>query len=95
LALGALLLAGSASAQEGRPTILREIGWDQRLGETVPGDLVLRDETGKEVGSASWEGRPVVLSLVTRVPHALHADAQQPGQRASASAMTPGATSRS
>jgi protein SCO1/2 len=65
LALGALLLAGSASAQEGRPPILREIGWDQRLGETVPGDLVLRDETGQQVRFSSFLGKkPVVLSLV-------------------------------
>jgi len=63
--LGALLLAGSVHAQQGRPPILREIGWDQRLGGTVPGDITLRDETGKEVRLADFLGkRPVVLSLV-------------------------------
>lgn len=63
--MGALLLVGSVHAQEGRPAILRDIGWDQRLGETVPGDIALRDETGKEVQLSDFLGkRPLVLSLV-------------------------------
>ncbi|HLA78451.1 MAG TPA: SCO family protein [Vicinamibacteria bacterium] len=63
--LAALLLTGPALAQEGRPAILREIGWDQRLGETVPGDIALRDEAGREVRLSDFLGkRPVVLSLV-------------------------------
>ncbi len=60
-----VLLAGPALAQDGRPPILREIGWDQRLGDTVPGDIALRDETGKAVRLSDFLGRrPVVLSLV-------------------------------
>jgi protein SCO1/2 len=41
-----------------------EIGIDQRLNEMVPGDLVFRDETGREVRLADYLGdRPVVLVL--------------------------------
>ena len=59
LASGAL-----ASAQE-RPTILREVGFDQRLDQRVPGDIALRDETGREVRLADYLGKkPVVLTLV-------------------------------
>lgn len=48
-----------------RPAPLREVGYDQRLGEQVPLDLVLRDETGAalRLGDAV-AGRPAVLSLV-------------------------------
>lgn len=63
--MGGLLLAASVHAQEGRPAILRDIGWDQRLGETVPGDIALRDEAGQEVRLSDFLGkRPLVLSLV-------------------------------
>lgn len=51
-----------ASAQ---PQILREVGYDQRLGEPVPLDIVLRDETGAPVRLAdALGGKPAVLSLV-------------------------------
>jgi protein SCO1/2 len=59
LAMGAL-----ASAQE-RPTILREVGFDQRLDQRVPGDIALRDEDGRDVRLADYLGKkPVVLTLV-------------------------------
>ncbi len=49
----------------GQPDILKEIGWDQRLGEKIPLDLAFKDETGKDVLLADYFGeRPVVLSLV-------------------------------
>jgi len=64
------LLASAAApafaqpAQE-KPPILREVGYDQRLGETVPLDLVFRDEAGRPVALRSlFRGRAVVLSLV-------------------------------
>jgi protein SCO1/2 len=62
---GVLALAGpTVFAQEGRPSILRDIGFDQRLGETVPLDLGFRDETGREVRLGDYFGkRPVVLTL--------------------------------
>ena len=64
LTAGQLALAALASAQE-RPTILREVGFDQRLDEVVPGDIALRDETGRDVKLADYLGqKPVVLALV-------------------------------
>jgi protein SCO1/2 len=49
-----------------RPTILREIGFDQKLGDVVPLDTPFRDETGKAVRLRDYfsSGRPVVLNLV-------------------------------
>jgi protein SCO1/2 len=70
----ALLLAATACARlasaaepaaDTRPAPLREIGFDQRLGETLPLDIALRDETGRTVRLRDYfRGRPVVLSLV-------------------------------
>ena len=48
-----------------RPAILNEIGFDQRLGETIPLDIALRDEAGRAVRLGDFFGkRPVVLTLV-------------------------------
>ena len=56
-----LSLASVASAQG----ILEGIGIDQKLNESVPLDLVFRDETGREVRLGDYFGeKPVVLSLV-------------------------------
>jgi protein SCO1 len=50
-------------AQES-PKILRDVGFDQRLGETVPLDAVFRDESGRTVKLGEYFGaRPVVLAL--------------------------------
>jgi protein SCO1 len=47
-----------------RPRILTDVGFDQRLGETVPLDAVFRDEAGRAVRLGDFFGRrPVVLSL--------------------------------
>ena len=44
------------------PRALREIGFDQRIGESIPLDLVFRDERGALVQLADYFGRrPVVL----------------------------------
>jgi protein SCO1/2 len=63
-----LALPGLASAQgagDGRPPFLRDLGFDQRLGESLPLDARLRDEAGREVRLGDYFGRkPVVLSLV-------------------------------
>ncbi len=76
LVLGLLVLVvpGAASAQlgpppplpgGGKPEILREIGFDQKLGGRISLDLAFRDESGREVRLADYfEERPVVLSLV-------------------------------
>jgi protein SCO1/2 len=64
LLIASALLATPALAQE-RPTVLRDVGFDQRLNEQVPGDIALRDETGKPVHLSDYYGRkPVVLALV-------------------------------
>jgi protein SCO1/2 len=58
------LLAPAARAQEGVPAALRQIGFDQRLGETLPLELRFRDEAGREVALREYLGaKPVVLSL--------------------------------
>jgi protein SCO1/2 len=65
--LAAALLAATAStaaADEQRPSILQQIGFDQHLGGSIPLDLTFHDETGKDVRLGDYFGkRPVVLSL--------------------------------
>jgi protein SCO1 len=47
------------------PTLLQDIGLDQRLNETVPLKLKFRDEHGREVLLGDYFGRrPVILTLV-------------------------------
>jgi len=44
------------------PAAIREVGFDQRIGEDLPLDLMVRDEEGEEVALGSLlDGRPVVL----------------------------------
>lgn len=64
-ALIALLLAAATSrAEDQRPAILREIGFDQKLGATLPLETSLVDEAGRDVRLGDYfRGRPVVLSL--------------------------------
>jgi len=68
-----LLLPAFAAAQMGAappprpatPGVLQEVGFDQRLGESVPLDLAFTDEAGRSVKLADYFGKkPVVLSLV-------------------------------
>ena len=48
-----------------RPSLLREIGFDQKLGEALPLDAVFKDEDGASVRLGDYFGkRPVVLTLV-------------------------------
>jgi protein SCO1/2 len=59
-----LLLGGTALAQE-RPAALRDVGFDQRLEQVVPGDIALRDEAGRAVRLQDYYGRkPLVVALV-------------------------------
>jgi protein SCO1/2 len=78
--LAALALAAAAPAAAQRPPLragdldpaagttppgLREVGFDQRLGEAIPLDLPFRDSAGAPVVLGELFGeRPVVLSLV-------------------------------
>jgi protein SCO1 len=66
--LSALLLvlaAGPAAAtpgEDGRPPILRDVGFDQRIGDAVPLDLPFRDESGRTVRLGDYFGaKPVLL----------------------------------
>lgn len=49
-------------ADEGRPGVLRDVGFDQRIGEALPLDLPFRDDEGREVTLRDYFGpKPVVL----------------------------------
>src|SRR5438874_1743974 len=65
LCLCALCGAAPAWAQGGSPDdILDKVGFDQRLNEQVPLDLVLRDEAGAPARLGGYFGtKPVVLVL--------------------------------
>jgi protein SCO1/2 len=72
--LSGLLGAGSARAQLNdrpvqtagvRPALLRDVGLDQKLGGSIPLDLIFRDEHGRAVTLGQFfEGKPVILTLV-------------------------------
>jgi len=48
-----------------RPELLRDVGLDQRLNNSIPLDLTFRDEAGKPVGLRQFfNGKPVILTLV-------------------------------
>jgi protein SCO1 len=48
-----------------RPQLLKQVGVDQKLDESIPLHLAFRDETGKQVELGQYfAGKPVVLSLV-------------------------------
>lgn len=48
-----------------RPELLKDVGIDQKLNDTIPLDLTFRDEHGKTVELAQFFGsKPVILSLV-------------------------------
>jgi protein SCO1/2 len=65
LVAACVLAAGALANAQERPTVLREVGFDQRLDQLVPGDITLRDEAGRDVRLADYLGRkPVVLTLV-------------------------------
>ena len=49
----------------GMPSPFQKLGFDQRVGQRVPADLLFRDENGRTVRIGDYFGkRPVVLSLV-------------------------------
>ncbi len=60
----ALLFFAAPAPASDTPAVLREVGFDQRLGEQAPLDLQFADETGKMVRLGDYFGhRPVVLVL--------------------------------
>jgi len=59
-----VLAAATSGAEDQRPAILREIGFDQKLGASVPLETPLVDEAGRDVRLGDYfQGRPVVLSF--------------------------------
>lgn len=66
LTLAAVTVASAQQAPiKDMPRPLREVGFEQKLGETVPGDLVFTDSKGEEVRLGDYFGeKPVVLALV-------------------------------
>lgn len=56
----------SQGTSNGLPPALKDIGIEQRLGETLPLDAEFRDESGQAVklGQYFGKGRPVILALV-------------------------------
>jgi protein SCO1/2 len=59
-----VLGAGTAAAAptgDGRPPILRDVGFDQRIGEPVPQDLPFRDENNRIVRLRDYFGQKPVL----------------------------------
>lgn len=54
-----------AENQNEKPSLLRNVGIDQKLNEQLPLDLNFRDETGKTVRLGDYFGnKPVILALV-------------------------------
>jgi len=59
-----VLTASGAPADTQRPQVLRDVGFDQRLGAQVPLDLPFRDEAGRDVHLGDYfTGKPVILVL--------------------------------
>lgn len=56
--------AATEPAADGRPPALREVGIDQRLGETLPLDAAFTDDHGRAVTLGDYFGKkPVVLVM--------------------------------
>jgi protein SCO1/2 len=59
------LLQSAVETSNSLPPELEDVGFDQRLGERVPLNLVFADETGRQAPLGTWFGeRPVILALV-------------------------------
>ena len=64
LALSLTCGAGLARTQPSLPPSLRGVGFDQRVNEQVPLDLVFHDEASRQVHLADYfHGKPVILIL--------------------------------
>jgi protein SCO1/2 len=48
----------------GRPTLLRNVGIDQRMGAQLPLDLAFQDDQDRPVTLRRYTGKPIVLALV-------------------------------
>ena len=69
------------------PAALREVGFDQRLGEPLPLDVAVprRGRPRRSRSATTSASKPVVLvARLLRLPDALHARAERPRERAAA-----------
>lgn len=58
-------LPARAENQNEKPSLLRNVGIDQKLNQQLPLELTFRDETGKTVQLGEYFGdKPVILALV-------------------------------
>ena len=58
-----LALANALHAQATKPSILNDVGIDQRLGVQVPADLTFTDDMGRTVRLGDYFGkRPIIRS---------------------------------
>lgn len=65
VAVAPLLAAGTVRGQATLPPILRSVGYDQRVNEQIPLDLVFHDEADRKVRLDDYfHDKPVVLVLV-------------------------------
>ncbi len=65
VAAGALQLEAQDSSSAQLPLGVRNVRFEQRLGEDLPLDAMFRDETGEDVALGSFfDQRPVILALV-------------------------------
>jgi len=67
LPVAAQFVPGPSAAEPpgGLPPALRDVGYDQKLGQSVPLDIQLTDEAGRSVRLGDYLGKkPVVLTLV-------------------------------
>lgn len=62
--LGVVPVWAHELSADSRPAALRDVGFDQRLNEQVPLDVVFRDEEGRSVRLEQYFGaKPVILAL--------------------------------
>ncbi len=62
LVLAAHRATAAPAPEDGRPPLLREVGFDQRIGQPVPLDLAFRDESGRTLRLRDYfGGKPVLL----------------------------------
>lgn len=64
LSITAAAQSQSASNRAFKPTALRNVGIDQKMGAQIPLDLPFLDESGKTVTMRQYLGKPVILALV-------------------------------
>lgn len=64
LAIMLILSAGKIYTQEDTQVQKQEVGITEKLGETIPDGIMLKDENGKEVDVKSLITKPTIFSLV-------------------------------